>query len=248
MSKVVTAALAWFDEDPEDLGRFVHSLHGFVDRLVAVDGPYERYPHESVQSHPQEVAALKSACKKIGIPLELHQPGNPWRGQVEKRTYLIQAAARNSDWIFTLDADHILHGVREAFRQELVRVRADRVEVDFFTTVNPVRSLADTSSTEWHSELAGKTVKMGLLLRALPEMQYERFHWWVSAQKGSRRVWLYGGDDTLPHVQSHDLKAPFFVEHRCHFRRDRNILANREFCEDRVGIVEQTGQEDAVAV
>jgi hypothetical protein len=243
----VTAALAWFDEDPADLHQFVRALDGAVDRLVAVDGAYARYPHESHLSDDEEVVALERACAEIGLPLELHRPKAPWRGQVEKRTFLIQAAAKNSDWIFTLDADHILRGVREAFRQELARVRADRIEVEFFTTVNPVRALAETSSTEWHSELAGKTVRMGLLLRALPETQYERFHWWVSANKEGRRVWLYGGDESLPHVQAHDLKAPFFVEHRCHFRRDRNILANRLFCEDRIELVATTGQEDTVA-
>lgn len=243
----VTAALAWFDEDPYDLFRFTLSLEGAVDKLVAVDGAYERYPHDSPLSSDVEVDALEEGCRNAGIPLELHRPRGAWRGQVEKRTFLAEKATIDSDWIFTLDADHILRGVREAFRQELERVRADRVELNFFTTVNPSRPLNATSSTDWHSELAGKTVRQGLLLRALPEIRYERFHWWVSATKDRRRVWLYGGDETLPHVQSHELVAPFFVEHRCHFRRDRNILANREFCEDRVRIVEETGQEDVVA-
>lgn len=243
----VTAALAWFDEDPVDLYRFACALEGAVDKLVAVDGAYERYPHDSPFSSADEVEALEQGCQKSGIELELHRPKAAWKGQVEKRTFLAAEAAKQSDWIFTLDADHILRGVREAFRQELARVHADRVELNFFTTVNPSRPLKATSSTDWHSELAGKTVRQGLLLRALPDIRYERFHWWVSATKDRQRVWLYGGDEKLPHVAAHDLKAPFFVEHRCHFRRDRNILANREFCKDRVRIVEQTGQEDVVA-
>ena len=41
---------------------------------------------------------------------------------------------------------------------------------------------------------------------------------------------------------------PFCVEHRCLFRRERNILANREFCNDRISIVQATDQEDALEV
>ncbi len=249
---LITAALAWFDEDPEDLDRFVRSLDGFVDRLVAVDGGYERYPGAEIRSNRDEEEAIRDACADIGLPVDIVIPDTLWRGQVEKRTFLIQRAAEDSDWVFTLDADHILHGVRESFRQEMTRVtsrglRRHRVDIDFFTTVNPYRAMADTSSTEWHSDLAGQTVKMGLLLRAMPQMQYERFHWFVSAYENRQKIWIYGGDQSLPHGNVHELRAPFFIEHRCHFRRDRNILANRVFCEDRVKLVSRTGQEDAVA-
>ncbi len=247
---MITAALAWFDEDPEDLDRFVRSLDGFVDRLVAVDGGYERYPGAEVRSKLDEEDALRDACADIALPLDIVIPDRLWRGQIEKRTFLIKQAAAGSDWVFTLDADHILHGVTEAFRQEMSSARVmrrHRVELDFFTTVNPFRAMHETSSTEWHSELAGKTVKMGLLLKALPQMRYERFHWWVSAVDSKQKMWVYGGDESLPKGSVHELRAPVFVEHRCHFRRDRNIVANRVFCEDRVKLVSRTGQEDAVA-
>ncbi len=244
---MITAALAWFDEDPEDLYRFVRALDGFVDRLVAVDGGYERYPGAEIRSNRDEEYAIREACADITLPVDILIPDSIWRGQIEKRTFLIQQAAAGSDWVFTLDADHILHGVSESFRQEMARVSKHRVDLDFFTTVNPYRAMEDTSSTEWHSELAGQTVKMGLLLKALPQMRYERFHWWVSAAEGRQRIWVYGGDESLPHGRVHTLRAPVFVEHRCHFRRQRNIVANRVFCEDRVGIVSRTGQEDAVA-
>ncbi len=247
---MLTAALAWFDEAPEDLDRFVRSLEGFVDRLVAVDGGYERYPGAEIRSNRDEEEAIRDACADIGLPVEIMVPDSLWRGQVEKRTFLIQQAAEGSDWVFTLDADHILHGVVESFRQEMAQarvVRKHRVEVDFFTTVNPYRPMKATSSTEWHSDLAGQTVKMGLILRSMEQMRYERFHWWVSAREHQRRLWIYGGDNSLPHGLAHELRAPFFVEHRCHFRRDRNIIANRVFCEDRVELVSATGQEDAVA-
>jgi hypothetical protein len=249
---IITAALAWFDEAPEDLDKFVRSLDGFVDRLVAVDGGYERYPGAAVRSPRDEEEAIASAAADIGLPVEVHIPDRVWAGQIEKRNHLIDLAGAGSDWIFTLDADHILHGIREEFRHEVehVRVGCARIDIDFYTTINHERPLAETSSTDWHSDLAGEHRRMGLLMRALDEIRYERFHWWISAMAvptgyTRQRVWVYGGDSSYPQVQGYMLQAPFFIEHRCHFRRDRNIIANRVFCEDRVSIVQATGQEDA---
>ncbi len=244
---IVTAALAWYDEAPEDLDRFVRALPIACDRLVAVDGGYERYPGAYCRSDRAEEAAIREAAKDVGIDLTLQIPTRVWVGQVQKRNYLYRLAAEGSDWFFTLDADHILHGVREAVRHELEHVSQNAVEVDFYTTMNHDRPLAETASTEWHAGLAGERVWHRLLLRSLPDVRVERFHWYVSAQTPRRREWLTNVHDRPYRVTSaHRLAAPLLVEHRCLFRRDRNILANREFCEDRVGIVEATGQEDVV--
>lgn len=248
---VITCTLAWFDETPEDLDRFVRALPGAVDRLVALDGGYVRYPGAKPRSSKEEAAAIKEAARDVNLPLEIHVPRRLWKGQVEKRNALIDLAAEGSDWLFTIDADHILHGCRDEFRWEIeyrVRPQFDRVDIDFYTTVNHSRPLAETSSTKWHSDCVGKTHKMGLLMRVLPELRYEHLHWYVSGLKNGNRIWLYGGDNSYPKGHAYELKSPFFIEHRCHFRRQRNILANREFCEDRIGIVKTTGQEDAVAV
>ena len=40
------------------------------------------------------------------------------------------------------------------------------------------------------------------------------------------------------------LAAPYLIEHRCLFRQPKQIERNREFCEDRVQIVNATKQED----
>lgn len=245
---IITAALAWFDEAPEDLDKFVRRLPIAVDRLVAVDGGYERYPDAAPRSNRDEEQALRDACQDVGLPLEIHIPDVIWRGQIEKRNFLAQQAIKGSDWMFSLDADHLLHGIREPFREELESLthRIDRVDIKFYTTINPDRPLSETSSTDWHSDLAGTWKQMGLLLRALPTLRYERFHWWISAAKKRNQLfWMYGGDDSRPHVEAHVLEAPFFIEHRCHFRRDQNIIGNRVFCDDRVAIVDETGQEDA---
>lgn len=246
---IVTAALAWYDEAPEDLDRFVRALPVVCDRLVAFDGGYERYPGAKGRSAPEEAAAIRQAARDIGLPFQLFIPHRLWRGQVQKRTALYEDAARDSDWLFVLDADHILHGPREPFRHELEHVTADAVAVPFYTTMNHDLPLSATAATEWHEEYAGRMIHHRLLLRALPSIRVERFHWYVSGQRpGQKRVWLTNvTEGGYPVAPAHVLEAPFLVEHRCLFRRERNILANREFCEDRVGIVKATGQEDVAA-
>jgi hypothetical protein len=245
---IVTAALAWFDERPEDLDRYVRSLAGFCDRLVAVDGPYERYPRSRVGAGLAEEKAIARAANAIGLDYRINTSPHIWRGQVEKRNYLYEFAAEGSDWIFTLDADHILHGPAEPFRHELEHVTADRVEVPFYTTPNYARPLAVTAATEWHENMVGQTIPTALLLRALPEMRVEDYHWQVSALKDGERVWVSDTNDPgrYPTTEAHTLEAPLLVEHRCMYRRDRNILGNRAFCADRARIVERTGQEDPV--
>lgn len=246
---IVTAALAWYDEAPEDLDAYVRALPVVCDRLVAVDGGYARYPGAEARSMPEEEAAIREAARDIGLDARVVVTDRVWSGQVQKRSVLYEMAAEDSDWIVTLDADHILHGVREAVRHELETVDQDAVEVDFYTTMNHDRPLAETASTEWHENLAGKHIWHRMILRALPGLRVERFHWYVSGLRGERRVWLTAvTEGPHPAVTAHRLDAPFVIEHRCLFRRDRNIVANREFCEDRVGIVAETDQEDEVAV
>ena len=55
--------------------------------------------------------------------------------------------------MFTLDADHILHGLTEHFRDELEQCGHDAVEVPFYTTLNKELPLEQTASTDWHKRV-----------------------------------------------------------------------------------------------
>lgn len=242
---IVTAALSYYDDDLELLDLCLRSLPVVADTLTVVDGRYERYEPGGPASSPKtHVAFIKNTCRDIGIPVTVETTGRPWRGQVEKRSRLLQLASENSDWIVGVDADHVLHGVREAVRGELETLDADAVDVQYWTTVNPDRPLSESAAGEWHASLAGDWAWITGLFRSLPGLRVERKHWWYSAVKGNRRHWIWGGDNTYPHGKTHQLRAPYFVEHRCLFRQTRHILANRLFCEDRVQLVELTGNED----
>ena len=84
------------------------------------------------------------------------------------------------------------------------------------------------------------------IFRALPGMRYERFHWWLSGLLDGRRVWLDGGDGSYPHPVRLAGVADYHVEHVCLRRTEAKILGNRAFCNDRMAVVQRTGQEDDV--
>lgn len=244
---IVTAALAWFDEELEDLYRCVSSLPTVADRLVAVDGGYARYPGAKAASPKKQAMFIEQTAREVGLDVVVDVPDRVWVGQVEKRNHLLSRAAKGSDWIVGVDADHVLHGLRDPVRHELAGLKAeDAVDVDFYTPINHDRPMAEAAAGEWHEDLAGQKARIAAFFRALPGLRVERFHWWYSGMRGDRRVWVWGGDNTYPRPAVHVLYAPFFVEHRCMFRQPKHILANRAFCEDRESIVAAIGQEDPV--
>lgn len=248
---IITAALAWFDEPLEDLDLCIRSLPVIADRLVAVDGGYERYPGAEASSPKDQAAFIRQTAKEVGLDVKVVTPCKVWRGQVEKRTHLLGLAAEGSDWIVGVDADHVLHGVRYSARHELAgldeRERpADAVDITYYTPLNYDRSLQESAAGEWHAGLAGDYALITGLFRSLPGYRVERHHWWYSALKDGERHWVWGGDSAYPRVRVHQMKAPLMVEHRCLFRQTKHILANREFCKDRERLVREHGQEDPV--
>ena len=51
---IVTAALCWWNELPEDLERCVRGVANVADRVVALDGAYRRYPTGTARSSEAE--------------------------------------------------------------------------------------------------------------------------------------------------------------------------------------------------
>lgn len=244
---IVTAALAWFDEPLEQLDECVRSLPVIADRLVAVDGGYSRYPGAKAKSPAAQAAQIRKTAKDVGLDVVIHTPDKLWAGQVQKRSFLIQQAALGSDWWVPVDADHVLHGVRSAIRHELKHLDAafDAVVADLFTPMNHDRPLDESAAGKWHKDLADRYTRIPNVFRSFPELRVERFHWWYSGLRGGKRIWLMGGEEEGgPRAKLHIMEAPYLIEHRCLFRQPKQILRNREFCDDRVAIVNATKQED----
>lgn len=242
---IVTAALPWWNERPEDLDACVRGMAGIADKVVALDGAYARYPEATPKSSAAEVAAIRDAAKDVGLECQILQPERLWAGQVEKRSYLLAMATVGSHWIATVDADHIIHVEdRELARRALRHVPVDVVAVPYYTPANPERALEESAVGDWHVNQMGEPQMIPHLWRALPGFRVERFHWWYSAVKDGKRVWLWGGDSTYPESRSQTFRYGYTVEHRTMMRTPEQIRLSRAFLNDRAKIVAETGQED----
>jgi len=247
---IVTAALAWFDEPLWQLEDCIRGLPTIADRVVAVDGGYRRYPDAAAASPSEQADVIRDVAIEVGLDCDIYIPDRLWAGQVEKRSFLLHHAAQDSDWFMAVDADHIWSGPRDQIRSELERAprTVDGLTVPMFTPMNHDRPLEESAAGEWHANHADQLMSPQRIFRAFPNVRVERYHWWYSAEKRGRRIWLWGGDDTRPHARVDEMKSPMLVEHRCLFREPLQIERNREFCEDRIAIVAETGQEDDVQV
>jgi len=241
----VTAALAWWNEAPEDLDACVRAMANIADRVVAMDGAYARYPGATPKSPEEQVSAIRDAADVAGLQSIIHQRSRLWPGQVAKRAALLSLAAADSDWVVVVDADHIIHADRDIAREQLALLDADgalAIEVSVHTPANPTRSTEASSPGQWHRAHAGSTVSYPLLYRALPGLTVEQRHWWVAADG----LWLWGGDGSRPLASHHSMPPEvYLVEHRTLFRTEEQIRASRAFLNDRQDIVMPlTGQED----
>lgn len=238
---IVTGALNWWNERPEDLDACVRGLGNVVDRVVALDGAYARYPEATPRSPEDQLAAIREAAKAVDIHCVIVQPDTLWAGQVEKRSRLLALASEGSDWIATVDADHVIHTNRSEIRDFLRRATVDVIEVDYVTPANPERNSSDAVGL-WHLEQMQTGKPIPHIWRVLPEMQVERFHWWITAKKDGRKVWLWSNEEH-PQVE-HQMFTRYTVEHRTMMRTSEQIRLSRAFLNDRQKVVEWTGQED----
>lgn len=241
---IVTGALCFWNESPDDLDRCVRGLANVADRVVALDGAYVRYPTATAHSPDDQIAAIRDAAKAVGLDCLVVQPDRLWAGQVEKRSNLLALASVGSDWIATVDADHVIHADRDGVRLTLRHLPTDVLSVPYVTPANPDRSLADSAVGIWHQDQMGEPQFIPHLWRVLPGLRVERFHWWYSAVKNGHRTWLWGGDGNFPSVEHQRMRRGYEIEHRTMMRTAEQIRLSRAFLNDREEIVRKTGQED----
>lgn len=238
----VSAALIWYDENPDDLEACVRGIATVADRLVAVDGAYQRYPNARVSSPPEQAKRIRQVAKEVGLKVEIHVPDKLWAGQVEKRSFAYAEAARDSEWIAIFDSDWVARGDREAVRAEL---KAYGPEVDV-VTASLYTPPGDLKATNWHAREEGAHAITVHFLRTLPDLRVETLHWWISATKNGQKVWMQYSQMQTPHpiLEQHRLQATYQIEHRTLLRDEKHVLDSRAFCNDRVMVMEKTGQED----
>lgn len=246
----ITAALPWWDEPVDLLEACVRGIGNVADRVVALDGGYRRYPDATPASPPEQAETIMRVAAEVGIEAVVLTPGSLWAGQVEKRSFLVAAASVGSDWLVLVDADHVIRADRASVRRAIEGLGPD-VDVVSVAQVVPVhesRPVDDSIATNWHRAIAGSTGRLAHIFRALPGLHAEGFHWTYAAVKDGQRVVLKFGDDFRDDGSRvpHELGADYVVEHRTLLRDELRLRRGRAFCNDRIRVVDLTGQEDDV--
>lgn len=239
----VTAALAWWNERPEDLANCVRAVANIADRIVAFDGAYERYPGATISSSIDQFDAIRETADVVGLDWYAYQPDRLWLGQVEKRTALLQEAVTDADWVVIIDADHLIRTDRGQARRALAEMPAtvNTVGAEFYTPIDRSREFWSTIATNWQANMAGTSVRMTHIIRALPGIRVKDRHWiYVAPYKGRQISLEYGGKPDRM------IGVPYLVEHRSLFRSEEQLRAGRAFCNDRERVLALTGQEDHV--
>lgn len=239
----LTGCLAWYEEPPLLLYECVASLAGLCDRVVAVDGGYQGLiPGAAGKSAPGQLEAIFEGAAAAGIVADVVVPDEAWPGQVAKRDYLMRRAANGSDWLLVVDADYLIDADTDAVRAELEATGLDALDVDFFTPLPEGDYDLDVlAADQWHRELAGRTVGMRLLFRALPGFQVDEFHWYYSALRDGRRVALWDCGGRYQPAASGELEARLRVDHRALLRGQAWIDRNRAYCAARNVVIESLG-------
>lgn len=246
---IVTAALIWYDENPEDLEACVRGMAEIADWVVAVDGAYRRYPDAQVSSPPEQAETIRRVAAEVGLECIVHIPDRLWAGQIEKRSFVLAEASKGTDWIAIVDTDWVIHADRAAARQELARLHlrgVDVVTVPLFTPSGDAQP-----ATNWHQRMAGTKSPIQHFFRPLPELRVETLHWYYSAVKKGQKVWMWHGRRRrgaarIPILPAYALRSRYLIEHRTFQRDEKHILAGRAFCNDRELVLAATGQEDDV--
>jgi hypothetical protein len=160
------ALLAWFNEPDDMLARAVASCAGVADHLVAIDGPYQSFPHRTTRSRSSERATILRACRKAGVECTIVQPGVAWLNEGAKRTALFQMAALlgsiHDDWVVPIDADEEL--VNGHLLREYVENAPASHQAAAFTYVTPD---ADMDADERAVTDAGTETRTMTQVRAL---------------------------------------------------------------------------------
>ena len=245
---VVTAMLNWYDEPVELLREAIAGAAIICDRIVAADGAYALVQDKRPLSPPSQRKAIEAEAASRRQLVQF-VTGRIYEGQVHKRNITLQWAKNNSDWVMVLDADWRIHGEREPIRAELERYLAEGIQqvlVNFATPDDPSRGWEEKAANVWHVQQANQWFQLPFIYRVFPLMRYEKNHWSLYAEdEHGARFGLFGlrGLHGTEMSKQTTLKAEHMVEHRCLFRKPKQIQRNRSYIGRRDYEVEQLGYE-----
>ena len=178
----ITANLVFWDEPATVLYDWAKSIGQLADRIVAADGPFALYPHDTEQSSPVALAALHDGAKDSDTELLL-LAGQEWEGQVAKRNAVAQASAP-TDWIFWSDADERITTCNlDAIHQALEDTAAEAIHT--YRTV-PHNPDARWDVDSFPAEREGQTTLLPRIFRYYDGINVVKTHWcWTGNRNGT---------------------------------------------------------------
>ena len=209
----IVALLSWYDESPTWLAETVASVGKMCDHLIAVDGPYARFPGalSKPASGPEQVETILRVAAGAGIGCTIHQPRQPWwGGEVEKRDAMFrigETMTSAKDWYFVVDADEVISKAPSDLRRRLTDTDLDVAELTLWEreTQSRVAELVDTSS-DYRTPLRR-------LFRAVPGIQIEQAHYVVTVPGPEGKRVLCGNRDVHT-VEPSEQVWDLMLEHR----------------------------------
>jgi hypothetical protein len=123
---MILGVCIFYDDGPALLERALTSLRKVTDKILAVDGAYEEFPHEDFKSGPQTLAIAKALADKVIIPAK------PWKNEVEKRNSYLTLKSEK-DYYIMLDADEEILGDKpKNLTQPTYRIKLETKDGDIW--------------------------------------------------------------------------------------------------------------------
>lgn len=193
--------MCWFDEPVELLERCVGSLAGVADHFVALDGRWEGFPGDLVNSSPAEAAAIARASRAAGVAGTVVHPGFVWSSQVAKRTTAIDLAPTATDWLLIVDADeYVLDVDRQALDEILADTPRDVAELE----------LTNFASRFPLDRMRSNVYRVRRLFRAAAKPRYELAH---NGVRNAAGAWLSGDRGYVELADAVDATAGISLGH-----------------------------------
>lgn len=104
---MILGCCIFYNDGPELLENCLKSLKTVTDRVLAIDGAYEEFPHTDFRSNAETLKVAQAYADNVIYA------NRPWKDEVEKRNaYLVLKSQK--DYYFMLDADEVVEGEKPA--------------------------------------------------------------------------------------------------------------------------------------
>lgn len=128
VGKMVIGCMIFFNE-AWILERTMRALKERVDAVIAVDGPYQAFPHDAHFSTDGSLA-IADAIADVVIQKPYH-----WLDEIEKRNAYLEAS-KSGDWVLAVDADEEMQGILPSLSGDAFRIRVldrkDSIPMELF--------------------------------------------------------------------------------------------------------------------